>query len=338
MIRIFLLTFCILLSFAVFGQSRLPYKKRMAKLIEKREFEKVLMLITKIQYKHGNSPYTYDRRGYYRTNPDLYYYRLKARFEIFKRDSNEAALKESMKDYARAHVVSKGCILRKDSSLHKELHDLIASRAEHALTLHKLMIAEQYSHFLAVAFEDTIPAYRKIYIPLYDVHKIFSASELDSFARQEPTFQILSVRELAEYLTKGLSTDEEKAWVIYLWICTHIHYNYLAYEVNQTIDPSALRTIFKRLTMCSGYANLFLELCNNSGLKAVMISGMALGGKYNKWESHAYNAVFLNGKWRLIDSTWGASSYDYKKYFCADPKEFSKTHTPFDSQYLFLDQ
>src|SRR6476659_4812878 len=122
MIRFFSLAFCIILSLTVSGQSRLPYTKRMSKLIKKREFEKVLTLLTRIQYKHGNSPYTYDRRGYYRRNPDLYYYRLKAQFEIFKRDSSEVALKEAMKDYAHAHVVSKDYILKKDSSLHKELH------------------------------------------------------------------------------------------------------------------------------------------------------------------------------------------------------------------------
>ena len=58
--------------------------------------------------------------------------------------------------------------------------------------------------------------------------------------------------------------------------------------------------------------------------------------EFGKGESHAWNAVFVFGHWRLIDCTWGAGvdAQGYKEieehFFLTDPDEMIFTHFPHD--------
>ena len=87
-----------------------------------------------------------------------------------------------------------------------------------------------------------------------------------------------------------------------------------------------------------------------AGLEVVYIAGhardfrksnrKALGG------SHAWNAVKLDGKWRLIDATWGAGYTNadcsrFKQrlspsYFMVDPSWLIQTHFPDDPNWQLL--
>ena len=63
-------------------------------------------------------------------------------------------------------------------------------------------------------------------------------------------------------------------------------------------------------------------------------------------ESHEYNAVKLNKKWYLIDSTWGAGYIKdnnfVKKYcpfyFCTEPNFFINTHYPINDNWQLLER
>ena len=65
-----------------------------------------------------------------------------------------------------------------------------------------------------------------------------------------------------------------------------------------------------------------------------------------KAESHAWNAVMLDGEWKLLDCTWGAgfvNGNDFHRsysdfYFCADPKEFLTSHFPDDEKWQLVDR
>ena len=55
--------------------------------------------------------------------------------------------------------------------------------------------------------------------------------------------------------------------------------------------------------------------------------------------SHAWNAVFLGGFWRLLDCTWGAGKVEEdgtfikelnEHFFLTDPDELIYTHFPYD--------
>lgn len=96
--------------------------------------------------------------------------------------------------------------------------------------------------------------------------------------------------------------------------------------------------------VCMHYAALFHALCEKLGYKSYIISG------YTKFMNqpaarvpHAWNAVLVDGEWRLFDPTW-ASGYVvgnifYPQYeevwFNRHPEEFIYSHIPFDPIWQF---
>ena len=70
-----------------------------------------------------------------------------------------------------------------------------------------------------------------------------------------------------------------------------------------------------RKSTCDGYTNLFDDLAREMGLESSRIVGYAKGFDYTPGKplakpNHSWNAVKLEGKWNLIDATWGAGSVE----------------------------
>jgi hypothetical protein len=106
---------------------------------------------------------------------------------------------------------------------------------------------------------------------------------------------------LAHALTDGLTNDSDKVKNIFLWISANIRYG-IPFE-----DP---RTILRyRKAVCLGMSILFDTLCAEAGIDAVLVPGYV----YMPWyeardtlfiDTHAWNAVNIDGKWELLDITW----------------------------------
>ncbi|MGK4568753.1 transglutaminase domain-containing protein [Flavobacterium sp. 3HN19-14] len=108
-----------------------------------------------------------------------------------------------------------------------------------------------------------------------------------------------------------------------------------------------------KLAVCQGYAMLFKDVCQRLDIKCELISGtsksslMAIG-KLPVASDHAWNAVNIDGKWRLIDVTWAAGSIDGNTkqfsfafsggYFFTDPEVFFLNHFPDDKKWLLIDK
>ena len=61
------------------------------------------------------------------------------------------------------------------------------------------------------------------------------------------------------------------------------------------------------------YAQVFEMLCSYANLHCVIITGYAKGAEYEpgmkftgRQGQHSWNAVFVNGAWRLMDCHWAA--------------------------------
>ena len=108
-------------------------------------------------------------------------------------------------------------------------------------------------------------------------------------------------------------------------------------------------------TVCSGYARLFRHFADNINLIAENIRGYAKGisdgtdtKKLEKKldSNHEYNAVKLNNKWYLIDSTWGAGHISHgtfqKKlnpyYFCIALELLINSHYPINDNWQLLEK
>lgn len=167
--------------------------------------------------------------------------------------------------------------------------------------------------------------------------------KVDSFAISIGKADSLSIPELTSLLTGRLKDPVLKTRAIYTWIAHNIVYDCPAYhvEAKRKSDP---RDVFKlRKGVCSGYSNLFQEMCSYANVQCITIDGYARGGSFAPGESskevnHAWNAVRINGEWKMVDVTWGSGYTDEKvkkftpefsdTYFFPDPFKFLLNHYP----------
>jgi hypothetical protein len=177
-------------------------------------------------------------------------------------------------------------------------------------------------------------------------------SSIDDHALAAPASVQTSFKSLASWLTEPCRSDEEKARAIFRWITQNIDYDVDALLAGGPMSGNAEDALRNKRGVCEGYAGLFMELASASGIKAAKISGFAKGYGYSpgqllgKVPNHAWNAVSIDGRWRLMDCTWGAGyiSDDRKfhrafdpHYFLTPPGEFIYDHLPEKEEWQLLD-
>jgi len=174
------------------------------------------------------------------------------------------------------------------------------------------------------------------------------------------------VPSLASKLTQECKTDLQKVTAIFHWITDNISYTTFPEQkkrkekhaepedddgplkpLNERVGEMVLK---RRTAFCDGYARLFAVLCEKAGIKSEIICGYANSGfgrgpaKFGV--NHYWNAVYLEGKWQLLDATW-ASGYldmgsgefvrDYNsRYFLSSPEFFIRDHYPDDPRWTLL--
>jgi transglutaminase/protease-like cytokinesis protein 3 len=111
-------------------------------------------------------------------------------------------------------------------------------------------------------------------------------------------------------ISSGIN-DKEKVYLIYKWVANNIQY-----DSGDYIEPVAVLT--NKKGKYSGYANLFTKLltCLNfpaENIKNIKGHSKGIGFNYEDAISddntnHEWNAVKIDNKWCLIDTTWGANT------------------------------
>ena len=104
----------------------------------------------------------------------------------------------------------------------------------------------------------------------------------------------------AAEITAGLTDPYEKTRVVYDWVCANIAY---AYSGTYGSDP--VTVLEQRRAVCTGYAGLTVALLRAAGVPAKSVTG---GAGYSTMEGHAWVAAFVDGRWMMLDPTWGSSS------------------------------
>ena len=184
-------------------------------------------------------------------------------------------------------------------------------------------------------------------------HPTDEFKDIDKYAINAPDNAKVSIQSLASYLTKPARNDREKARAIFRWISNNIGYDVSGFFNGTYGDSTAKGVLRSGRAVCSGYSNLFESLANASGLETVTITGYAKGYNYTPGlkfsgpTNHAWNVVKLDGKWQLVDSTWGAGSVDDSRkfirkfedyYFLIPPEEAIYRHFPEDPKWQLLDK
>lgn len=153
-----------------------------------------------------------------------------------------------------------------------------------------------------------------------------------------------SVLDIANRLTFPLNTQADKVRSIYSWIALHINYDSSALSTGKVPDQSPEAVLERRNAVCEGYARLFVSMCQSVGIKGRMIKGFVReeGARF-EYPNHAWNSVLIDGKWQLLDVTWGGLYYrtaiqanagsplDVLNTFCfPDPRSLVISHLPED--------
>ncbi|XP_063405161.1 kyphoscoliosis peptidase-like [Mytilus trossulus] len=169
---------------------------------------------------------------------------------------------------------------------------------------------------------------------------------IDDHALQTPKSVENSINELADYLAKPAKSELETIRSFYVWICNNISYNTTAYFSGTSAVTEASGVLKSKSSVCEGYANLFQALCVAKNIKCKKISGFAKGYghqlgtilSYQTNTDHAWNVVFVSGKWRFIETTWGSGHIDENGafvknfsnfFFLTKPEHFIEDHYPY---------
>lgn len=154
-----------------------------------------------------------------------------------------------------------------------------------------------------------------------EFENINQVNEAIAFVNNEEQNIIKSITEKNDYY---------KVLKVHNWIVDNMSYN-LEEESNNANIYGALKN--KRI-VCEGYARLFKSLLDKMNIPCVFISGEGISAN-GKSENHAWNYVYLKGKWYAIDVTWddpvilGNGKIDSNlryKYFLNGSSSFNKTH------------
>lgn len=157
-----------------------------------------------------------------------------------------------------------------------------------------------------------------------------------------------SVSELASLLSSYTNTELEKARIIYSWLAYHIDYDVPAFLGGEYGDVSPAGVLSSRKGVCSGYANLYVALAEKMGLEAAIVQGYAKGLGYitgsDRQINHAWNAVKIDGRWYLLDATWGAGGVSNDRfvrrfnphYFATEPEQLIYDHFPSNTNWQLL--
>jgi tetratricopeptide (TPR) repeat protein len=156
-----------------------------------------------------------------------------------------------------------------------------------------------------------------------------------------------SIDSLAEYLVRPAKTDLEKTRAIFRWITDRIAYNAEGFFKKEYGDNSPASVLKTRKAVCQGYSELFQAIGKKAGLDVVVVSGDAKS-PFGGGLGHAWTAVKIDDKYRLLDSTWGAGYVDgktqsfrkeFKEYYFLTPAEnLILSHMPKDPKWQLLDK
>ncbi len=173
-------------------------------------------------------------------------------------------------------------------------------------------------------------------------------SSIDKNSERVPD-SLATYAEIAQFLTKDLSSDEDKARAIYYWIARNIEYNLPQLYLNKryfSTEEIILEVLQNRSGVCQHYSELFHAMARSADLTSYVITGYTRNvfDRIDEF-SHSWNAIQLDSNFYMIDVTWAAGYVQDGKYvhkfrdafFLKTPVEFLQDHMPFDPIWQCID-
>lgn len=170
---------------------------------------------------------------------------------------------------------------------------------------------------------------------------------IDKKALEIPSSLTLNTDDLAKYFISNFSSDSQRARAIFVWVASNLEYdieNMYEVDVNSKPADKIQKTLKTRKGVCINYALLFEEIAKKANLNAVVIEGYSRQAGTTELIPHAWNAVFVDNEWLLLDVTWASGHVNKGKYFKnfndsfydVNPTTLIKSHMPYDYIWQML--
>ncbi len=133
-----------------------------------------------------------------------------------------------------------------------------------------------------------------------------------------------AVEELLNELNLWDATNYEQVKGIYDWITENVEYDYDWDDLEE--DPTYYKhsthaALIERKAVCQGVASLYYRLMLELGVDCRYISGISTD--ITGSENHAWNIVYLDGKYYNCDPTWDLGLTGYYRHFLCTNANFS---------------
>lgn len=110
--------------------------------------------------------------------------------------------------------------------------------------------------------------------------------------------------------------------------------NQTEYQLDSVQNQNIQSVLVNQTSVCAGYARAFQYLMRKLDIPCIYIEGNAGATQ----QLHAWNQVYMDGNWYLLDCTWGEPNYLETSdsghesviydYFCITTEEMNRSHTP----------
>ncbi len=156
--------------------------------------------------------------------------------------------------------------------------------------------------------------------------------------------------ELVKFLINGIGDTAGKVKVFHDWICDNIAYDCDVFTDAGAGEQGYETVLKKKKAVCVGYANVFNAMCYYAKIEQNTILGWSKGFNYPGYlrpeSDHAWNAVKIGGKWKLIDITWDAGFVERRtfikryttQWYNLSPAQFIYSHFPEEREWQLLPQ
>ncbi len=188
---------------------------------------------------------------------------------------------------------------------------------------------------------------------------IFLAISLQALGQDYP-----NLSNLAKHVINKNHSDSVNLVSIFNWITDNIAYDtktyfegldYLEFGIDRYLDSASYMKVYNqevsemvitsKKAICDGYSRLFFTLCVQAGLKCQYITGKVKSPLTGELGDHAWNAVFLDGEWKLLDLTWASGALNGTSFvkgknmffYFTPPEQLIYDHYPDDLKWSLLD-
>lgn len=109
----------------------------------------------------------------------------------------------------------------------------------------------------------------------------------------------------AKSLTKGMTLNSDKIKVIYDYITSNYTYDFDKIPtLNSSYIPNINQVYYDEKGICYDYSALLASMLRSVGVPTKMVKGYSdlIPEQY-----HAWNEVYVNGSWKIVDTTYDAA-------------------------------